>query len=66
MDEDEIELVLRLCTKAGMIMEDACALATSLPSSDAGQLPSRIDKLTRAASDITALIAAAKAVTRPD
>lgn len=44
MDEDTIELVRRLSTKAGMIMEDASAIAVSTPR-DPETLKYAIDSL---------------------
>jgi threonine synthase len=54
MDEDTRELIRRLCTRAGMIMEDASAVAVLAPQEE------RLDDLRRAAEQISNLLAAAR------
>lgn len=58
MDEDRQELIARLCTVAGMIMEDASA--TAITSQE--ELPRRVAAITIAGRDITAMAAAANAL----
>jgi hypothetical protein len=60
MSDNENELVLRLSTAAGIIMEDACPLAVSQPP--AGQLGDRLSVLERATRDANLLIRAAEVV----
>lgn len=62
MDEDAIELVTRLCTAAGMMMEDASALAITINSSDTSRLGLQTKHLIAAADDIRTLLAAADTV----
>lgn len=64
MDEDAIELVTRLCTATGMMMEDASALAITINSSDTSQLELQTKHLIAAADDIRTLLAAADTVIR--
>ena len=63
MENELLELADRLCTVAGMIMEDHNLLAVSIVSKDAARL-SRLDTLTAAAEDMAALIAAARVLVR--
>jgi len=66
MDEDTVELIRMLCTRAGMIMEDACAEALVIASSDAGTVSKKLARLAEAAQVIGTVIAAAQALHRPD
>lgn len=56
MDDDTRDLIRQLCTRAGMIMEDASAIAVTKPQEE--QLP----QLRQASNQVTALIAAAEAL----
>jgi hypothetical protein len=58
VSENENELVLRLSTAAGIIMEDACPLAVSQPP--AGHLADRLAVLERATRDANLIIRAAE------
>ena len=59
--DDERELIDRLCTHAGMIMEDASAHAVDI-SQDADQLRTKLEGLRRSAADVAIIIAAAAAL----
>ena len=62
MDNHTRDLIRQLCTRAGMIMEDASPIALASGSED------RLPDLEAAAADILALIRAARAlhVQQPD
>lgn len=62
MDPDDLELIARLCTKVGTVMENASVIAitTSGPQSD--HVRSKLAELANAANTIAALVAAASAV----
>lgn len=64
MDEDDIELVMRLCTRAGMLMEDASADAIGAAGADPAELVTIVEKLEQATRDILAVVLAASAVVR--
>ena len=64
MDEDDVELIARLCTAAGAIMEDVSVLAISKPARDIKPLKADMCRLGEAAADILALVAAAEVVVR--
>ena len=63
MDNELLDLADRLCTVAGMIMEDHNLLAVSRPK-DADDRAARLDTLAMAGSDISKLIAAAQVLVR--
>lgn len=54
MDEHTRELIRRLCTRAGMIMEDASAVAVLAPQEE------HVVQLHRAAERVVILLAAAQ------
>ena len=60
MDQDDIDLIKKLCTKIGCIMEDASAIA--LIWSDDIPVETRIEDLSIASTQINALAAAAQAL----
>ncbi|TMJ20529.1 MAG: hypothetical protein E6G92_12575 [Alphaproteobacteria bacterium] len=60
--DDATELVLRLSTAAGMIMEDACPMAISVPT-PGGMNPNLAD-LEQATRDANLLIQAAQVLAR--
>jgi hypothetical protein len=64
MDHDSLDLIARLCTRAGMIMEDISVLALASPPADPQALTLSLAELSEAAEDIGALITAAKSVVR--
>ena len=61
MDEDTIELIRLLCTRAGMAMEDASSVALLAPA-DHESLRSAIEQLEASATLTVKLIAAARAL----
>ena len=66
MDEDTLELIQALCTRAGMIMEDASAEAMATASDDAGTVGKKLTRLAEAAHAIGTIIAAAHALHQLD
>jgi hypothetical protein len=66
MDEDTLELIQRLCTRAGMILDDASADALTTTSSDACTMSEKLTRLADAAHGVGAIIAAAQALHQPD
>lgn len=62
-DEDAEELVTRLCTVAGMLMEDALPTALFRPA-DAEAITSNLGSLRTMAADVAALIRAAEVLAR--
>jgi len=63
MDNELLDLADRLCTVAGMIMEDHNLMAVSRPK-DADDRNARLDALTAAGSNISKLVAAAEVLVR--
>jgi hypothetical protein len=64
MDPDDYELIRRLCTKAGTIMEDASAVAITASGYMPDCIEATLAELNHGAIKIMALIAAARAVAR--
>jgi streptogramin lyase len=64
MDHDSLDLIARLSTRAGMIMEDSSVLAIARLPADALALSQSLANLSEATEDIGALIRAARAVAR--
>jgi hypothetical protein len=62
MDEDTLELIQRLCTRAGMIMEDASVEALMATPSDVGAMSEKLTRLAEAAHTIGTIIVAAQAL----
>lgn len=60
--DDATELVLRLTTAAGMIMEDACPVAISVPAQ--AVMKPHLSDLEQATRDANLLIQAAQVVAR--
>jgi len=60
VDEDSNELVARLCTAVGIIMEDTAPLAISRTASAGPQVQESLEVLEAAGRDITALVRAAQ------
>ena len=60
MDDDDIALIRQLSTRVGCIMEDTSVVA--LIWEDGLALEARVAKLSVAANDIHALVAAARAL----
>ena len=63
MGEDASDLVARLCTVAGMIMEDVLPMALVRPS-DLAETEGNLASLRQAGLDTAALAAAAEVVAR--
>ena len=59
MDQDTAELITQLCTRAGMIMEDASAMALTIGSAPHQDWATIIDRLNREAVSIVSLLNAA-------
>jgi ribosomal protein S28E/S33 len=59
MDEDARALVIRLCTQAGMRMEDVSAAAICCRALDDNQLRSLVRELVGAVEGVAAILAAA-------
>jgi hypothetical protein len=64
MDHDTLELIGRLCTEAGNIMEDVSPLAISRLPADSQQTRTVIAGIWSAGMDISALAAAAEVIAR--
>ncbi len=62
MDDDTTDLVRQLCTRAGMIMEDASAVAILVGGKTPIELRSIIAELQTLAEQVNAVLAAAKAM----
>jgi hypothetical protein len=62
MDKDDRDLIVRLCTQAGCMMEDASVTAVSSAGLDPDQLRSAVAALVKAANDIRAVLLAAQAL----
>jgi hypothetical protein len=64
-DFDRLELIAQLCTQAGMIMEDASAVAVQRPPDKVEQLSRRLAKLLADTEIATALLVAAERLVGP-
>jgi hypothetical protein len=64
MDEDNLQLVRQLCTRAGMLMEDMHARAVLIGSLSVQDLAEITREIGRTADDILALARAADALLR--
>lgn len=64
MDESNADIVIRLCTRIGMIMEDTCEMALTIRSADAAERLKRLEALENASKEIGALIRAARILNR--
>lgn len=62
MDEDTLELTARLCTRIGMIMEDASVIALTLAAASGADRMEALAQLDAAAGRINDLIRAVQAV----
>ena len=62
MDDDTTDLIARLCTRVGMIMEDASVIALTVSGIEPSNRQAAIDELEGAARQINALVAAARAL----
>ncbi len=59
MDEETRDLVRQLCTRAGMMMEDASLLAVTMPANADDAFGAALGRLTADAASIQRLLAAA-------
>jgi hypothetical protein len=64
--DDANELVARLSTAAGIIMEDSSPIAISRLPDESGEIDERLNGLEQATRDANALIQAAQVVARRD
>ena len=62
MDPNDLELINRLCTKAGTVMEDASVIAITTDGRQPDRIRAKLAELTNAANIITSLLRAAAAV----
>ena len=62
MDDDTKDLVIQLCTRIGMIMEDTSMVALSVRGMEHNERTAALREIERAANRIHALAAAAKAL----
>lgn len=60
MDKDDRDLIVRLCTQAGCMMEDASVTAVTSAGLAPAQLRSAVDTLVAVADDIRAVLIAAR------
>lgn len=65
MNDDRRELIVRLCTAAGILMEDLSASAVMLPTEDDPAIRAAVHRLARASKEIEAIVSAAAALARP-
>lgn len=64
MDDDIGDLISALCTRAGMIMEDASVDALMMRADDPDAINAKLERLADAALAISAIINAAQALQR--
>jgi len=64
MDEDTDQLIALLCTRVGMLMEDASALALTVGRIEPDTRAARIEELQNATATMVRLVAAAQALLR--
>ncbi|MEQ1499252.1 MAG: hypothetical protein ABL914_11370 [Novosphingobium sp.] len=64
MDDDTNELISRLTTKAGIMMEDYSVIALSCGGQDAASIAFVLDELERSVAQMNAIIGAAKVLLR--
>lgn len=62
MDPDIASLIAQLCTRAGIIMEDASPSAITIVRTSPEEMRQRLDDLACAAEKISKLIGAAQAL----
>ena len=64
MDEDDRKLIVRLCTRAGMMMEDASAVAIGTAGLEHAELVQTVSDLAAVAADIHKIVSAAEALAK--
>ena len=62
MDDPDRDLIVRLCTEAGMRMEDAGVIALTIGAKDAGAMKDLLAELVAQGDQIWVLLRAAKAL----
>jgi len=62
MDPDDLELIGRLCTRVGMVMEDTSVIAITTAGHQSDRIRATLAELTTAANTIAALVGAAAAI----
>ena len=62
MDDDVMELIVTLCTRAGMIVEDVSTVAVTVPRTWCPQSESALEQLVAAANTIGHLVATAQSL----
>jgi hypothetical protein len=65
MDEDDEELLVRLCTRIGVIMEDASFVALTIRGTEGAERVAAIAEVTLAAEKLATLAGAVSALTSP-
>ena len=60
MNDDRTQLIIQLCTQAGMILEDSVGPALTIRRIDVAHISERIAEIGRAADRISALVRAAQ------
>jgi hypothetical protein len=68
MDDDLRDLIGALCTRVGMLMEDASVVALGMALAKADQMPDQLSELDRSTRAMISLIAAAQTLvfTKPN
>ena len=64
MDEDDRKLIVRLCTRAGMMMEDASAVAIGTAGLGRSELGNAVSDLAAVAADIQRIVSAAEVLVK--
>lgn len=62
MDDDTTELIVRLCTRIGMIMEDASVIALTVAGMTPDERTATIEEIAKASQQIVSLTAALQAL----
>lgn len=65
MDDDQRDLIIRLCTLVGMIMEDTSELALTVRGAGDDKLSGRLAEIDEAVRQMQVLIATAKSLVGP-
>jgi hypothetical protein len=62
MDDDVMELIVSLCTRAGMIMEDVSLIAVTMPRTWSADAQSALDQLASATLTMAEMVATARSL----
>lgn len=65
MDRDTHDLIIQLCTRAGMIMEDASAVTLTVGSIPQVDLGKQLDNLSEAIERCSSLLKSARSLSEP-